>query len=121
MTSPLRMPGPSPTSDITSFTFSSSGAQVVSYPVAPDLSTTTTILVSLENNKLSIIPSLYPSSTNRSQNKSIGMDEGDIPQEVPASEDFQGEPENIIRGHKAAMANPSTGSNPPLTRIRPGC
>ena len=35
-------------------------------------------------------------------------DEGDIPKEVPASEDFEGERENIIRGHKASMANPST-------------
>ncbi|KAL2145274.1 hypothetical protein VTI28DRAFT_7642 [Corynascus sepedonium] len=34
------------------------------------------------------------------------MDEGDIPQEVPRQEDFSGEPENIIRGHKANLSNP---------------
>ncbi|KAL2270566.1 hypothetical protein VTJ83DRAFT_2750 [Remersonia thermophila] len=34
------------------------------------------------------------------------MDEGDIPQEVPASEDYRGERENILRGHKAAISNP---------------
>jgi hypothetical protein len=36
------------------------------------------------------------------------MDEGDIPQEVPRSEDFAGEPENILRGHKANISNPQT-------------
>jgi hypothetical protein len=35
------------------------------------------------------------------------MDEGDIPREVPASEDYAGETENVLRGHKASMANPS--------------
>lgn len=35
------------------------------------------------------------------------FDESDIPKEVPASEDYAAEPENIIRGHKAAIANPS--------------
>jgi hypothetical protein len=40
------------------------------------------------------------------------MDEGDIPREVPASEDFRGEPENIIRGHKAAISNPRKPSLP---------
>ncbi|KAL2150561.1 hypothetical protein VTH82DRAFT_7124 [Thermothelomyces myriococcoides] len=36
------------------------------------------------------------------------MDEGDIPKEVPREEDFAGEPENIIRGHKATISNPQT-------------
>lgn len=35
------------------------------------------------------------------------FDESDIPKEVPASEDFEPEPENVIRGHKAALKNPS--------------
>ncbi|KAL2117620.1 hypothetical protein VTJ04DRAFT_7280 [Mycothermus thermophilus] len=36
------------------------------------------------------------------------MDEGDIPQEVPASEDYRGEQENILRGYKATISNPQT-------------
>lgn len=35
------------------------------------------------------------------------FDESDIPKEVPAHEDYEVEPENAIRGHKAAIANPS--------------
>lgn len=35
------------------------------------------------------------------------FDESDIPKEVPASEDYAAEPENVVRGHKAAVANPS--------------
>lgn len=38
--------------------------------------------------------------------KTTIMDEGDIPKEVPREEDFAGEPENIIRGHKATISNP---------------
>ncbi|AEO68670.1 uncharacterized protein THITE_2118263 [Thermothielavioides terrestris NRRL 8126] len=33
-------------------------------------------------------------------------DEGYIPQEVPASEDYAAEQENVLRGHKAAISNP---------------
>ncbi|KAL2161829.1 hypothetical protein VTH06DRAFT_7613 [Thermothelomyces fergusii] len=36
------------------------------------------------------------------------MDEGDIPKEVPREEDFAGEPENVLRGHKATLSNPRT-------------
>ncbi|KAK4097179.1 hypothetical protein N658DRAFT_434563 [Parathielavia hyrcaniae] len=36
------------------------------------------------------------------------MDEGDIPQEVPASADYEAEPENVLRGHKATISNPNT-------------
>ncbi|GAB1319901.1 conidiation-specific expression protein [Madurella fahalii] len=35
------------------------------------------------------------------------FDESDIPKEVPAHEDYEAEPENVIRGHKAAIANPN--------------
>lgn len=35
------------------------------------------------------------------------FDESDIPKEVPASEDYAAEPENVVRGHKAAVANPN--------------
>ncbi|KAK4114412.1 hypothetical protein N656DRAFT_796877 [Canariomyces notabilis] len=34
------------------------------------------------------------------------FDESDIPKEVPASEDYAAEPENVIRGHKATISNP---------------
>ncbi|KAK0747226.1 hypothetical protein B0T21DRAFT_379355 [Apiosordaria backusii] len=37
--------------------------------------------------------------------------EYDIPQEVPASADRERDPENVIRGHKAAISNPSTDSD----------
>jgi hypothetical protein len=40
------------------------------------------------------------------------MYEGDIAQEVPASEDFAGEKENIMRGHKATISNPRAFSRP---------
>ncbi|KAK3302720.1 Conidiation protein 6-domain-containing protein [Chaetomium strumarium] len=36
------------------------------------------------------------------------MYEGDIPKEVPASEDYAPEQENVMRGHKATIANPQT-------------
>ncbi|KAL2261344.1 hypothetical protein VTK26DRAFT_4363 [Humicola hyalothermophila] len=36
------------------------------------------------------------------------MDESDIPKEVPLSEDYAAEPENVLRGHKATIANPQT-------------
>ncbi|KAL2019051.1 hypothetical protein VTK56DRAFT_10155 [Thermocarpiscus australiensis] len=35
------------------------------------------------------------------------FDESDIPKEVPLEEDTAPEPENVIRGHKAAIANPN--------------
>lgn len=34
------------------------------------------------------------------------MDESDIPKEVPASEDYMADPENKVRGLKAAISNP---------------
>ncbi|KAM9874813.1 conidiation protein [Verticillium dahliae] len=35
-------------------------------------------------------------------------DYSDIPKEVPASEDYVHEPENVVRGHKATITNPNT-------------
>ena len=32
----------------------------------------------------------------------------DIPQEVPPEDDYLQDPENVARGHKATLANPST-------------
>jgi Conidiation protein 6. len=40
------------------------------------------------------------------------MDEGDIPQEVPASEDYAKDPENVLRGHKATISNPRASRLP---------
>jgi hypothetical protein len=34
-------------------------------------------------------------------------DYSDIPKEVPPEEDFTADPDNVMRGHKAAIANPS--------------
>jgi hypothetical protein len=56
------------------------------------------------------------------------MDEGDIPQEVPRSEDYRGEQENILRGYKATISNPRTAlatvpilRRPALVIISPRC
>ncbi|KAK5659542.1 hypothetical protein OQA88_744 [Cercophora sp. LCS_1] len=35
------------------------------------------------------------------------FDESDIPKEVPVSEETEKDPENVIRGHKAALSNPN--------------
>ena len=42
------------------------------------------------------------------------FDESDIPKEVPASEDFDPEPENVVRGHKANLSNPRRSLTPSL-------
>lgn len=41
------------------------------------------------------------------------FDESDIPKEVPVSEESEKDPENVIRGHKATLSNPSRFPNHP--------
>lgn len=35
-------------------------------------------------------------------------DYSDIPKEVPPEDDYRQDPENVARGHKATLNNPST-------------